>query len=479
MENQTIGIVGAGLSGLTTAYRLAQAGIKSIIFEASNRIGGRVWTEKFPNGQTYELGGQYIDSNHSDIIELINELGLELGTTNTSSCLTDKYLVIDYDEPDCPLVSYSMSEINNDYQKISNRIFTDAAMLKPFDPTKETVKKLDNINLSAYVDDLCSVLRSDANGSKTKLSQLLKIAYQLMFGLEPELQSSLNFLFLIGSSTDINKFHLYGAADEMYHIKGGSRKLTDKLYQLLVSSGLCTINLNSPITKITRDNNNYILHVEQTCYYFPQIVMTIPFQMYDSIDYSEADFSPLKKYIIDNYKLGANSKLNIQYNHNFLDFSGISYITTDCANQYQLQNTWDSTIDSYKYDSMVFVNFTAGECAKRISDEFIVSDLNKLTMPLENLNILFEKKHEISNIVSVNWSKYPWTKGSYSVYKVGQYAGGKVAFAGQEALAEPQNNTNQNCHFAGEASSMQYQGYMNGAVFSGNRVVREILMTNI
>uniref|UniRef100_A0A6C0IYE0 Amine oxidase domain-containing protein n=1 Tax=viral metagenome TaxID=1070528 RepID=A0A6C0IYE0_9ZZZZ len=32
-----------------------------------------------------------------------------------------------------------------------------------------------------------------------------------------------------------------------------------------------------------------------------------------------------------------------------------------------------------------------------------------------------------------------------------------------------------NCHFAGEHTSFDYQGYMNGAVVSGNRVAEEIL----
>lgn len=62
-----IGIIGGGLAGLTCAYRLAQKGIKAVVFEKSVVVGGRVpfcgavATKKF----------------HFNLISLIEELGLE------------------------------------------------------------------------------------------------------------------------------------------------------------------------------------------------------------------------------------------------------------------------------------------------------------------------------------------------------------------------------------------------------------------
>ncbi len=44
-----IAIIGAGLAGLTAAYRLHQAGIHADIFEAQNRVGGRVFSSKIKN----------------------------------------------------------------------------------------------------------------------------------------------------------------------------------------------------------------------------------------------------------------------------------------------------------------------------------------------------------------------------------------------------------------------------------------------
>ena len=58
-----------------------------------------------------------------------------------------------------------------------------------------------------------------------------------------------------------------------------------------------------------------------------------------------------------------------------------------------------------------------------------------------------------------------WTRGSYSYWRVGQY----TAFGGVEGERRG------TCHFAGEHTSIDFQGYLNGAVETGERVVTEIL----
>jgi monoamine oxidase len=62
------------------------------------------------------------------------------------------------------------------------------------------------------------------------------------------------------------------------------------------------------------------------------------------------------------------------------------------------------------------------------------------------------------------WPAYPWTKGSYSFWKVGQY----TKFAGIEGVAEGA------CHFAGEHTSIDFQGYLNGAIETGERAASEV-----
>ena len=73
-------VVGAGLAGLTCAYRLKQSGIIATVYEANTRLGGRCWTRRsdFAQGQIAEHGGEFIDQGHKAIRHLAQELRLPL-----------------------------------------------------------------------------------------------------------------------------------------------------------------------------------------------------------------------------------------------------------------------------------------------------------------------------------------------------------------------------------------------------------------
>ena len=74
----TIAIVGAGLAGLNAAYQLKKAGYRATIYEAANRVGGRIFTvqDRFGPGISTDLGGELIDTGHADMHALIKEFGL-------------------------------------------------------------------------------------------------------------------------------------------------------------------------------------------------------------------------------------------------------------------------------------------------------------------------------------------------------------------------------------------------------------------
>ena len=116
-------VVGAGLAGLTCAYRLRQAGYFAEVHEASDRIGGRCWTGRgdFAEGQIYEHGGELIDQGHNEIRSLAQELGLSLDNLHRAE-VNGTELLAHFDG-----VPYTEEEITDDIKEAWQKIHSDVS----------------------------------------------------------------------------------------------------------------------------------------------------------------------------------------------------------------------------------------------------------------------------------------------------------------------------------------------------------------
>jgi oxygen-dependent protoporphyrinogen oxidase len=72
---KNIAIIGAGIAGLTAAYFLKKSGYTVTVYEASNRVGGRMTTDKV-NDCLIDRGAQFLSSDYSTLLPLIQEVGL-------------------------------------------------------------------------------------------------------------------------------------------------------------------------------------------------------------------------------------------------------------------------------------------------------------------------------------------------------------------------------------------------------------------
>ena len=117
-----VAIVGGGMAGLNAAYRLKRAGVASAVYEASDRTGGRMYTATglVGPGLTTELGGEFIDSGHVDILNLVREFGLPLYDVESPSetaLIKDSYFFNGR--------QYSLQEIIQAFQPYVARITAD------------------------------------------------------------------------------------------------------------------------------------------------------------------------------------------------------------------------------------------------------------------------------------------------------------------------------------------------------------------
>ena len=76
-DTPRIAIVGGGLAGLAAAWHLQNSRFAARVFEAASRVGGRTATGEI-NGLALNLGGEFIDSDHADLLGIAKELEVPL-----------------------------------------------------------------------------------------------------------------------------------------------------------------------------------------------------------------------------------------------------------------------------------------------------------------------------------------------------------------------------------------------------------------
>lgn len=447
-------VVGAGLAGLTCAYRLKQAGIIADVYEASNRIGGRCWTRRgdFEDGQIAEHGGELIDNSHLQIKQLAQELGLKLDNLHRAEKNGTEALYYFDGEP------YTYEEATDDIKEIWQKIhsdLSDAGFPTLYNRHTERGRELDNMSIIDWIDETVP------GGMDSKLGKLLDVAYTCMYGGEANDQSALNLLYLLGYRGQGN-LRMYGPSNEKFHVRGGNDLIPSKLGrklgdQINTKHELVAIRLEGDGTyTLTFDSDSGSKEVSAD-----KVIITVPFSILrSSVDFSQAGFRALKETAIKEYGMGTNAKLHLQFTDRHwesLDCNGETFSETG------YQQTWDVS-RGQSGDSGILVNFTGGNYGAAFDDgrpkELAERFLSQVETVLPGISEKWNGKVTLDF-----WPDYKWTKGSYSYYRVGQY----TTFCGIEGEREG------NCFFAGEHTSLDFQGYLNGAVETGERAAEEVL----
>jgi monoamine oxidase len=444
-------VVGAGLAGLTAAYRLKQAGYTAAIHEASNRAGGRCWTLRgaFVDGQIAEHGGELIDQGHAAIRQLAQELGLRL----------DNLLQAERNDTEPTYyfegAHYSFVDATRDLRDVWQKIHSDisaASYPTLFDNFTQRGFELDHLSIVDWINE------SVPGGSGSRLGQLLDVAYNIEYGAESREQSSLNLLYLLGYAGPGN-LRIFGKSNEKYHVTGGNDQIVDGL----VDSVGGQITYESELVAVRRNSNGtYALTLRQGgTVTADRVVFALPFSILRrSVNLSQSGFTPLKRTAIAQQGMGTNSKLHVQFRNRQweeLDSNGETFADTG------YQSTWDVT-RAQSGTSGILVDYTGGRIGASFGsgtpEERAAEFLEQIEPVLPGISAQWNGRATVDF-----WTGYPWTRGSYSYWKVGQY----TRFAGIEGRPEG------NAFFAGEHTSIDFQGYLNGAVETGQRAAGEVI----
>jgi len=220
-SSASVVVVGAGLAGLTCAYRLRQAGYTAQVHEAATRLGGRCWSGRgfFADGQIYEHGGELIDQGHTELRNLAHELGLDLDNLHQAEASQAEVLGF-FDG-----AAYTVAAMSDDLKKVWQKLHSDlsgADYPTLFDSYTQRGFELDHMSIVDWIEE------SVPGGMQSRLGQLLDVAYNIEYGAESSVQSSLNLVYLLGYLGP-GQFRLFGKSNEKYHVRGGNDQVPTRL----------------------------------------------------------------------------------------------------------------------------------------------------------------------------------------------------------------------------------------------------------
>jgi monoamine oxidase len=447
-------IVGAGASGLTCAYRLQQNGVQARVIEAATRVGGRMFSLRnhFPDDQLTELGGEFFDSDHRAILGLAGELGVR---------------IID--------LAWANGTQGNAFYFGGKLIPTDSHLIDAFRPVAAKIRQqigdggkncgvdweshppagvaLDKKSISQWLHE---------NKIGSPIADILKIAYTGEYGLEPDEQSSLNLICMIGTEPDA--FALLGESDERFHAAEGNDVIPQRLAQRLDRE----VELGTQLVRVGQSSDGrYELTVQRGAstetLKTESVVISLPFTVLRKVEFAPAvwnELPPAQRQAIKELGYGTNAKLICSFDRRVWAERGFTGTT---FSDLGYQSSWETSRGQAGTHGLL-TNYLGGKAGAAIADGSEVDQARKFTGQADKVFPGVARAFT-GEAVRFNWPTYKYTLGSYTCYRPGQYQ----AFAGSEGTATG------GLHFCGEHTNANYSGFMNGAVESGERVAREVL----
>ncbi len=448
-----IAIVGAGVAGLNAAYTLQKAGLQAELFDANRRSGGRMFTGRdvLGPGLTVELGGEFIDTTHLDILALAKEFNLELIDTRTpaeSHLIGEAYFFEGR--------HYSPDEVIAAFLPLVPRLKADADSIGDVVNFQNDggAKALDNMTMAQYFDRI---------GASGWFRKLLEVAYVTEFGLDASEQSALNFLDMIPTEApDDGPLELLGDSDERYKILGGNQKIVDELARRLDGQ----IRLEHRLTRIAGGNAGYDLSFDVAGGKPLQVradivIIAIPFTLLREVDIQVA-LPGVKTKAIRELGYGMCAKVMAGFTARPWREQGFA---GNIFSDEPFQLAWENSRLQPAAGPQAGVTFYSGGAATMRAISGTPEEQAQRFMAA------FEKAYPGSwkqfngKTARMDWPNYAWTRAAYACYRPGQW----TTISGAEFMPVG------NLHFAGEHTSPDFLGFMNGGAETGRRAAEAIL----
>jgi|tagenome__1003787_1003787.scaffolds.fasta_scaffold20976682_2 monoamine oxidase len=444
-------VVGAGISGLTAARRLVQAGVKSVvILEANARVGGRTLNLDVAPGVVTEGGGEWVGPGQDHVLGLIKELGLQTFKTyidgNTVYSYKGKRQTFSGTIP--PLGPAALA----DYVQLETMLEQMAATVPAETPwTAPNAIEWDATTFGAWLD---------THSADAEAKWLLTMAFTVEFGEDPHELSLLRLLHAVATSGGIeHMISVTGGAQEQ-RVVGGSQQISTAMAKRLGRR----VILGSPVSKITQRASDVLVHSERITARCKRVIVAMSPGDADRIHFAPG-LPGRRQTLQRKWKNGTESKLFLVYDTPFWradGYNGQAYSDIPIAPYVSDNSPPDGSVG-------ILVTFmgTAGQGPGLTWSDEVLNDpaARRAAFIDAAVQLWGPKASHPTQYLEKDWSHEPWIKGCVSSRPAGLMT--RYGNASREVCGR--------IHWAGTETGVFYEGYMDGAVSAGERAAKEAL----
>lgn len=428
-------VIGAGLSGLTTAWSLARRDVDVVVLEAKGRVGGRLKNQHVA-GSVVDAGGSWIGPTQRAVCALVEELNMSTFPQHTEG---DNLLIANgrtrrFRGETPPLGRWATVDLGLAMWRLdraAGRIQGNTAW------SGGAAEALDRQTLGAWLQ-------------RNTVTEGARFAVELItgaaFGCRADELSLLGFLAHVASAGGLSALAGTRGAAQDRHIVGGAAAMCDELAHRLGAR----IHLNTPVRMIDQSQDFAQISTAAEQFSAKRVVLAVDPATASRIEH-QPDLPARRHTLERTFAMGTGIKAHLSYPRPFWRGAGLSGFS--CADNGAAPMTFDVSPPDGAGILMIFTNLDGSAERRRaaVVDELATRFGDQARAP--------------TDYAEQNWAHESFQSGCVPRCSPG------VITAAQDAFTRPVGVL----HFAGAETSTIWEGHMEGAVRSAERVVSELV----
>jgi monoamine oxidase len=436
-------VVGAGLAGLTAARDLQAAGHTVVVLEARDRVGGRVLNHTFADGTIVELGGQWIGPTQHRVRALAEDLGLTLFASydDGAGLLATAGRQVRFADATFGLAGDVLEDVGT-VQAAMERLAESVVLEAPWSTTD--AEALDRMTADAWLVEHCATLEG---------LRFWRTLVTAIISAEAWETSLLHWLFYVKSGGFVDMLVSTAGGAQDSRVRGGSQLLASALAERLDD-----VRLDCAVTTIEQDDTGVRVVYDGGGVRCERVIVAVPPTLSGRVRYRPA-LPAHRDHLVQNCPAGWVIKIQMRFDEPFWRDDGLSGMVVGLDHQVSIM--FDNSPEDLRCGVLLgFLEANAGRRAGLLSPE-----ARKALVLADAATFFGPRAAAPREYIEHDWAADEWSRGCY---------GGRLTPNAWTQYGSAIRQSVGRIHFAGAETADVWNGYMDGAVRSGERAAEEV-----